>query len=321
MRLAAATLSLALLLPHAVPAADPAAAPPVSPDITLDAAQRAALLDAATRALQASYVFPETATKMTEDLKAREKAGEFDAVTSGREFARRLTTQLQAISRDKHLRIWLGDEGQARMRAAVSDTRQGFGKVERLAGNVGYVEIRSFQGSGPELEEAAADAMSAIADADALIVDLRANGGGSPRMVALVSSYLFDKPTHLNDLYWRERDRTDEFWTERFVRGRRFGESKPVFVLTSSRTFSGAEEFGYNLQSLKRARLVGETTGGGANPGAIRKLGEHFSMFVPTGRAINPVTRTNWEGAGVKPDVEVPADQALERALALAQQK
>jgi C-terminal processing protease CtpA/Prc len=147
---------------------------------------------------------------------------------------------------------------------------------------------------------------------------VRRNGGGSPHTVAMLSSYLFDQPTHLNSLYWRERDRTDEFWTTREVRGKRFGQGKPVYVLTSRQTFSGAEEFSYNLKALKRATLVGETTGGGAHPGGVRRVHELFTVFVPTGRAINPVTRTNWEGTGVVPDVAVPADEALHRARELA---
>src|SRR5262249_22574655 len=122
---------------------------------------------------------------------------------------------------------------------------------------------------------------------------------------------------HLNSLYWRKGDRTEEFWTRKALDGKRY-TGKPVYVLTSARTFSGAEEFAYNLQSRKRATIVGETTGGGAHPGGVRPINDHFAMFVPTGRAINPVTGTNWEGTGVKPDVAVRADEALETAHALA---
>ncbi|MCM3872588.1 MAG: S41 family peptidase, partial [Pyrinomonadaceae bacterium] len=139
----------------------------------------------------------------------------------------------------------------------------------------------------------------------------RGNGGGSPEMVALVCSYLFGaEPVHLNDLYWREGNRTDEFWTRKEVVGKRY-LNKDVYVLTSKRTFSGAEEFTYNLKNLKRATIIGETTGGGAHPGGGFRINEHFSMFVPSGRAISPITKTNWEGTGVKPDIEVPSDQAL----------
>jgi len=193
----------------------------------------------------------------------------------------------------------------------------GFAKAEVLPGNIGYLEMRVFA-TGPEAEAAADAAMSRLADADALIVDLRRNGGGDPAMVARVSSYLFEQPTLLNSLHWREGDRTEDFWTTKEVAGKRFGQGKPVFVLTSKRTFSGAEEFAYNLKSLGRATIVGETTGGGAHPGGPQRINDHFSVWVPSGRAINPITKTNREGTGVVPDVAVPADKALERALELA---
>ena len=284
----------------------------------LDAAERAAVVNAAIEELEKSYVFPEIAARMGADLRRRERAGEYASLEGAGDFARKLTTDLQAVSRDRHLRVFEGAPA-AGPRPYAPPANHGFEKVERLPGNVGYVEVRSFlAGAGPAVVEATAEAMSALADADALIVDLRRNGGGSPHMVALVSSYLFDGRVHLNSLYWREGDRTDEFWTSDEVRGKRFGQAKPVYVLTSERTFSGAEEFTYNLKNLKRATIVGERTGGGAHPGAVRKLSERFSMFVPTGRAVSPITGTNWEGTGVAPDVEVPADQALQKALELA---
>jgi len=140
-------------------------------------------------------------------------------------------------------------------------------------------------------------------------------------MVALICSYLFgDKRVHLNDLYFRAGNTTEEFWTNPSVPGKKFLD-KDVYVLTSTRTFSGAEEFSNNLKTLKRAVIVGETTGGGANPGGNVRLSEHFNAFVPTGRAINPITKTNWEGTGVEPDVKVPKEQALKTAYLMALKK
>jgi C-terminal processing protease CtpA/Prc len=133
-------------------------------------------------------------------------------------------------------------------------------------------------------------------------------------MIGLITSYLFDDRVHLNDFYYRERDEMQQFWTWPFVQGRRFGKSKPVYILTSNRTFSAAEEFTYNLKHLKRATIVGETTGGGAHPGGPRRINDHFSVWVPSGRAINPVTKTNWEGTGIEPDIKVEAKQALKAA-------
>ncbi|MEX2114665.1 MAG: S41 family peptidase, partial [Pirellulales bacterium] len=186
-------------------------------------------------------------------------------------------------------------------------------KVERLEGNIGYIQLRGFHPA--ELGgKAAAEAMQAVADTDALIIDLCTNGGGAPSMVALVCSYLFGpEPVHLNDLYFRPDDRTHQWWTLPYLPGDRY-VGKPVYVLTSERTFSAAEEFAYNLKNLKRATIVGETTGGGANPGGRKRLDDHFTMFLPSGRAINPITKTNWEGTGVTPDVAVPAELALKAA-------
>ena len=165
---------------------------------------------------------------------------------------------------------------------------------------------------------AAVAAMTLLADTDALIVDLRRNGGGDPGMVALYCSFLFDDGTHLNDLYWRADGRTRQWWTLPYVPGRRYGGTKPVYVLTSADTFSGAEELSYNLKTRGRATLVGERTGGGAHPGGRYRVDTHLKAAVPSGRAINPVTGINWEGTGVEPDIELPAADAFDAAYRLA---
>jgi C-terminal processing protease CtpA/Prc len=157
--------------------------------------------------------------------------------------------------------------------------------------------------------------MTKVADVDALIIDLRENGGGSPGMVAHVSSYLFSKRVHLNDLWTRRTNETNEFWTRPDVPGKKVKDNVPVYVLTASRTFSGAEEFSYNLKNLKRATIIGETTGGGAHPVSGHKIDDHYGIGVPFARAINPYSKTNWEGTGVAPDVKVPAAEAMTTAL------
>jgi len=167
--------------------------------------------------------------------------------------------------------------------------------------------------------------MNFLAHVDAIIFDLRHNGGGDPKMVAMISSYLFDKSTHLNDLYNRKEDFTEQYWTLPYVPGTTLA-NRPAFVLTSKNTFSGAEEFTYNLKNLKRATIVGETTGGGAHPVSGHRIDDHFMIGVPFARAVNPVYKTNWEGTGVEPDVSVKAADALEKAqelagIKLAQQK
>jgi len=195
----------------------------------------------------------------------------------------------------------------------------GFEKVEHLSGNLGYVKFNMF--AEPDVcGPTAVAAMNFLGGVDVIIFDLRENGGGDPRMVAFLSTYLFDEPTHLNDLWTRKGDITEQYWTLPYVPGKRLN-GKPVFVLTSKRTFSGAEEFSYNLKNLKRATLVGETTGGGAHPVSGHRIDEHFMIGVPFARAINPISKTNWEGTGVEPDVKVSAAEALETAEKLALEK
>jgi C-terminal processing protease CtpA/Prc len=196
----------------------------------------------------------------------------------------------------------------------------GFVKVEQLPGNIGYLKFNMF--ASPDMcGPTASAAMNFLANTDALIVDMRDNGGGDPSMVRYVSSYVFSTRTHLNDLWNRKTGETQEYWTLDTIPGKRFGGEKPVYVLTSSRTFSGAEEFSYNLKMLKRATIVGETTGGGAHPVAGRRIDDHFMIGVPGARAINPISKTNWEGVGVEPDVKVAAADALTTAQKLATEK
>lgn len=162
--------------------------------------------------------------------------------------------------------------------------------------------------------------MNFLAHVDAIIFDLRTNGGGDPKMVAFIASYLFDQPTHLSDIYNRREDSTTQYWTSPYVPGPRLANT-PAFILTSKNTFSGAEDFAYNLKIPKRATVIGETTGGGAHPVGGHRIDDHFSIGVPFARSINLTTKTNWEGTGVEPDVKVPVADALDTATKLALEK
>jgi len=330
----AALVRPAVLLLLTLTFATVVSAQPDQPDLTIDAATRTQVIDGILKRLNDSYVFPEVAKKMEQSLRERVDKKEYDQITSAKEFATKLTTDLQAISNDKHLRVRYSHqpipergprreptaEDRERFKREMTWSNHGFSKVERLPGNIGYLEFLNFM--DPELgADTVAAAMNFVNNTEVLIIDMRNNGGGNPAMVALVCSYLFGpEPVHLNDLYWREGNRTEEFWTKKEVAGKRY-LNKDVYVLTSKRTFSGAEEFSYNLKNLKRATIIGETTGGGAHPGGGFRITEHFGMFVPTGRAISPITKTNWEGTGVTPDVAVPAEQALLVARVMALKK
>ena len=296
--------------------------------VTIDAAARARVIDGAVANLNEFYVFPETAKKMEDGLRAHQKKGDYDAVTDGDAFADLLTDNLQAVSHDKHLRVSFSpmvlpkdepgrnNDDDPKMRASMERDNCAFEKVERLPANIGYLKFNAFLDPAICAPTAIA-AMNFLANVDAIIFDLRGNGGGDPKMIAFISTYLFREPTHLNDLYNRKEDSTTQYWTLPYVPGKRLS-GKPVFVLTSKRTFSGAEEFSYNLKNLKRATLIGETTGGGAHPVAGHRIDDHFMIGVPFARAVNPISKTNWEGTGVEPDVKVPAGEALDVAKKMA---
>jgi hypothetical protein len=305
----------------------------IADSLRIDAAERARVIAGATAQLDSFYVFPEVAARIGDTLRERLARGEYDRYDNGFTFALRLNGDLRALSHDKHMRVEYSGQPApvrppdatptpddiAREKQRLDDANCGFAKAEVLPGNVGYLKFDFF--APVDLCGATASAaMTFLAGTRALIIDVRENGGGQPEMVAWVASYLFDARTHLNDLWTRSTDSTEAYWTTDSVPGRKFGGTKPVYVLTSSHTFSGAEEFTYDLQTQKRATVVGETTGGGAHPVRGRRIDEHFTIGVPFARAINPVTHGNWEGKGVEPDVKVPAGKALEKAEELIKQ-
>ncbi|MCA9729130.1 MAG: S41 family peptidase [Candidatus Eisenbacteria bacterium] len=296
----------------------------------LDAETKAKAVDSLAVALEQHYVFPDMGKKMADKIRKQLRSGKYDQ-TDLMTFTTALSSDLQSVSHDLHLAVrpLPPDELRAieqhvdpaemrrRYEEDMREDNYAFRKVERMEGNVGYLRFDQFVGAelaGPT----AVAALNFLAGCDALIIDLRQNGGGSPSLIQLITSYFLPHPTHLNSFYVREGDQTDQYWTSAWVPGPRMTDVD-LYVLTSSYTFSGAEEFSYNLRNLDRATLIGERTGGGAHPVdryAYPSLGI-FAM-IPFGRAINPITGTNWEGVGVEPHIEVPADQALDVAYTKA---
>ena len=298
-------------------------------DIALDAQGRQRVIDGTVAALQELYVFPDAAQKMADALSAHVNSGDYDAVTDGTDFAALLTEHLRAVSHDKHLRVTYepfrkpagslepgAAGGDARTAKDMQRTNCGFEKVEILPGNIGYLKSNMFADPAT-CKSAASAAIHSLARADAIIFDLRENFGGSPAMVVLISSYLFDQPVHLTDVYVRKEDDTTEYWTRSVVPGASLPDT-PVFILTSKNTISAAEDFSYNLKVLKRATITGETTAGAAHPTRVQRIDDRFVIKVPFARSINPVSKTNWEGTGVEPDIPVKASEALGVAIKLA---
>jgi len=288
--------------------------------------------------LRANYVFPEQAGQAATAIEARLEAGEYDDLDEIT-LTERLTRDLQEITGDRHLRVVFGGgPGPRRQRIAEPEEPKdhearrlamrrmgrldnfGIRQVERLDGNVGYLDVRRVAvpaNAGPAIGAA----MELVAGTYALIIDLRHNGGGAPEGVVFWCSYLLDeRPTHLNDIFHADTGETRQFWALPYVPGTRYLD-RPVFVLTSGRTFSGGEDFAYTLQALGRATVVGETTGGGAHPTRGFPISAAVHIGIPFARSVNPVTGTNWQGTGVVPDVPADAEQAYDVAYARALEK
>jgi C-terminal processing protease CtpA/Prc len=294
----------------------------------MELAAPAELVDALIDKLDTSYVFPERSAAAAELLRANLVEGKYE-LPVGPELCELLSADLLDACRDEHLRlIWhesieAGQDEEhlvAKLRELFRLENHGVRRVERLEGNVGLIELTLIPGAasgGPAL----AAAMRLVEHTHALILDLRETRGGAPDGVAFLTSFLFgDGEVHLNDIVEGPAGPTRQYWTSSYVPGPRY-DDRPVYALTSAKTFSGGEGLAYDLQALGRATIVGEVTRGGAHPSEVVSLAAHVELRLPVARAVNPITGGNWEGSGVQPDVQVPAADALEVALRAALEK
>jgi len=277
-----------------------------------------------------NYIIEETAKKCADFLKQQFDTGNYTRLTHPRQFAEKLTADVYSILKDKHVRVetLIPSEEKLQKESPLLSfflqsrqrlkTNLGLQEVKTLEGNVGYMNLTSFEPleSSRSMIDAA---MNLVMNTDALIIDLRENNGGNPATVQYICSHFFDQPVLLNTFYWRRDDYTEEFWSLERVSGKKL-PNLPLFILTSKFTFSAAEEFAYNLKTQKRAMIIGEKTAGGANPGFTFRINPRFNLFIPVGKAINPVTGTNWEGTGVGPDIRIESSAALGIALEKARQ-
>jgi hypothetical protein len=293
------------------------------PDVTIDATARNKAIESLITQVGELYPITGVRTRVTAELGKRLKSGAYDRIVSAKELRTQLTSELRALSGDQHFtidyfavpRVYPGrvdnltDPNSSRELTARAHN-QGIDTAERLTGNIGYIRLRTFEEAGKTGPVIAA-AMRFLATTDAMIIDLRYNRGGYGDTVAFLASYFLADPTQLSES--RSKNAVKQIWTSAFVPGEKY-LSKPVYVLTSERTFSAGEAFAYDLQALKRVVVVGETTRGGANPSAMVLLSDRFGAIIPLAVTRNPITGTNWDGRGVKPDIETSSDAALDAA-------
>jgi hypothetical protein len=301
---------------------------PPQQDMPIDEATRREVLDQLAVRLRSHYVFPDKAESLVALL--NERASRYAALTSAQDFAEAVNEDMQGLAHDGHLSLDYSEQPvpadapdaderypktTPEMHAELLRHNFGFERLERLSFNLGYLQLSAF---APEVEARLAAAMTLLADTRALIIDLRGCRGGDPRTVAALASYFFDQRTRLNDFVGRDGRVVEQMHTAEQVASPRYGAARQVYILTDGDTFSAAEDFAYAMKHLKRAVLVGESTGGGAHPGRPHRLAKHFSAFIPNERSMSPVTKGNWEGTGVAPDVAVSAGDALDVAQVLA---
>lgn len=273
------------------------------------------LVNKLSQLLKDNYVLPDIADKLNDHLALNVAKNSYDSIHTCEMFAQRLTEDVLSVCHDKHFKVIL-TETVAPPIERFRATNYGFEQVSHFPNKVSYLKLSRF--CDPVFaNDIAHNTMNMVADAETLIIDIRDNGGGHPHMVQLLSSYFFDQqPVLLNKLSWRNTDKIDEYWTRPHAPRKRLPNIR-LYVLTSERTLSAAEEFCYNLQALNRATLIGTNTGGAAHPCKIYELNKELSVAIPVGKAINPHTKTNWERVGVSPDIRVASADALDTALSL----
>jgi hypothetical protein len=307
-------------------------------DAQINSKTKAAIIEDIGELLIEKYIFLDIAKRIKDHISTRLKNGDYDPIDDPDRFADMLREDLYQISQDRHFHIEFNPKRAELIRAQRSRSKEekeaaekeyceddrgtnfGFKKLENLKGNIGYLDLRYFSNAeyaGPT----AVAAMNYLANSDAVIIDIRDTPGGYPNMVQLLCSYFIrgtrEGRTHLNTFERRFDNSIEQFWTISYVPGQRMYDMD-LYILTSKYTGSGAEEFVYNMKNLRRATLIGETTGGAAHHVEDVVIQDSFVMHLPSGRPINPISGTNWEKTGVEPHIAVEAEEAYDTAYLMA---
>lgn len=278
-----------------------------------------ATVDAVAQAIEDRYHDAARGADIADTLRAAAAKGEFDAYHAPLDLASALDARLDPL--DGHFNVrWSppADDvaGTAPRRAPPPARDHGVRGVRILPGNIGYLDLAFLAGFDFADRDApprvAIDAALALLQwTDAVVIDLRDNGGGSPAMVGYLTSAFTPRGADIYNTFHSRQGTSSEAPLDWHPAPRL---DVPLYVLTSGRTGSAAEALAYTLKNAGRATVVGERSGGAANPGGPVDVGEGFSVFVSTGSPVSPVTGRNWEGDGVQPDLDVPALDALRAA-------
>ena len=292
--------------------------------------QKKKMIKQISRLIEDQYVYPERGKAYAAKFLEYSLDDVYAEIEDPKQFGETVTADLQELTGDRHFGFRLiessgleeNEQGSlhhpVRYYRLMHKEHTGLLHLEWLEGGIGYAELCRCYGGAEGLEMIEL-AMKFLSSADAIIFDVRDNGGGSGDLLFTLCSYFFEYPTQLNSFYTRQEDFTQDYWTEEKIAGERLLDI-PVFILTSRKTFSAAESFVFDMKVRQRAVIVGDSTGGGAHSVDLFKVGDRFEIYIPTGRSFNPLTGADWEGTGVIPDVLVAAESALDTALVLAKE-
>ncbi|WP_445711907.1 S41 family peptidase [Flavobacterium sp.] len=273
-----------------------------------------------------TYIDLDVAKEMTLVINSNLKSNKYKSITNPDSFTKIINQDLQKISKDLHLKLKYDPKKIAKSNLDISEEMKikkekmmvmkmaeinyGFSEVKVLNGNIGYLNLRMFADT-TYAKDAVTSAMNFLNNTNAIIIDLRENGGGVPSMMQLLSSYFMDaKPVVLSNFYERKTNKNTQLFSLKSIDGKRMN-NKPLYILTSKKTFSAAEAFTYTLKHFDKAIVVGEVTKGGANRTRTINLNSDFSIAVPYIKTIHPITNSNWEGKGVQPNINTNEKEAF----------